>query len=333
MAPIHTRIIQHPFAASAQGALLDSYTEERRGKQQSITLNVRALERTAPSELFQRDGIVYERLQGNYVPAQLHFSGVSGLKSNDFFTTLTNLSKNDPARTINDMLSWRQPEKQDVFYLFGMQAAQVDHLMFFAHRVMHERLPHKSIPITLERDWSPPPPMPGRLVPQPKFLHRRFGGDPITFHLESKLYHRKLFIGGVEIQPDERPQVDTVFNVSEAPSKWVKDNQTHPQDRWDNKGEGSEGMSLEVIREEAEWVIERLRKKQKVLVHCVAGMNRSSTICCATLILLESLTAEQALERVREQHPWARPDSRHWLNLRWLAKTSRNHLENSPMIK
>jgi dual specificity phosphatase 12 len=66
-------------------------------------------------------------------------------------------------------------------------------------------------------------------------------------------------------------------------------------------------------------VIEHLKNKQRVLVHCVAGMNRSTTICCAVLILLEGLSAEAALERVREHHPWARPDSHHWLMLRWLA--------------
>jgi protein-tyrosine phosphatase len=85
-------------------------------------------------------------------------------------------------------------------------------------------------------------------------------------------------------------------------------------------------MSIDVISEEASWVIERLRKNQRVLVHCVAGMNRSSTICCAVLILLEGLTAEQALERVREHHPWARPDSKHWLKLRWLAKVKSHQM-------
>ncbi|NTU75547.1 MAG: hypothetical protein HGA86_05445 [Anaerolineaceae bacterium] len=29
---------------------------------------------------------------------------------------------------------------------------------------------------------------------------------------------------------------------------------------------------------------------------------------------------EEALARVREHHPWARPDSHHWLVLRWLAR-------------
>jgi hypothetical protein len=329
MARKHARIIQHPFTASLQAALLDSYEEAQRGDGLHITLTIRALERKAPSQLLERHGIIYERLRGNYVPVQLHFSGVAGLRSSVFFTTLASLSRNDPTRTINDMLSWRQPESQDVFYLFGMQATQVDNLMFFADRVTCERLSHESIPITLERDWCPPPPMPDRLIPQPKSLHQRFGGDPITLRLDSHSHHRKLFIGGLDIQANERPHVDVIFNVGETPSNWVKD-QTHPQDRWDNKGEGPEGMSLEVIREEANWVIQRLKDNQRVLVHCVAGMNRSATICCAALILLEGLTAEQALERVREHHPWARPDSRHWLKLRWLARTNSS---SSQMIK
>jgi protein-tyrosine phosphatase len=81
-------------------------------------------------------------------------------------------------------------------------------------------------------------------------------------------------------------------------------------------------MNLAEVIEEAEWVIERLRMGRRVLVHCSAGMNRSGTVCCAVLTLLEGISAEDALERVREHHPWARPDSHHWLVLRWLAHTS-----------
>ena len=322
MARYHTRIIQHPFAESLQGALLDSYAEDKHDDQLNVRLTIRALERSAPSELFEIDGTVYERLAGIYVPIELHFSRVSELKNSDDFLNITNLSKSDPTRTINDMLSWRQPTRQDIFYLFGMQAPKVEHLMFFADHMTYERLEHESIPVALERDWCPPPPMPNRLMPQPASLHRHFGGDPITLHIGPRPRHRRLFIGGLDIQPDERPQVHAVLNVSEKPSQWIRDDRISPQDRWENKGEGADGMSLDDIREEAEWVIRHLRKNQRVLVHCAAGMNRSATICCAALILLEGLTAEQALERVREHHPWARPDSRHWLKLRWLAKTN-----------
>jgi hypothetical protein len=163
--------------------------------------------------------------------------------------------------------------------------------------------------------------MPDRLVPQPKQIHCRFGGDPITVYLNYRSHYGRLYIGSVEIQPKQRPQVDAVLNLGEEPSRWITQGQSFaPTDRTVNKGEGEQGMEIAEIRYEANWVIERLKDNQRVLVHCVAGMNRSSTICCAVLILLEGISAEKALERVREHHPWARPDSNHWLKLRWLAK-------------
>ena len=319
----HARIIQHPFTASLQGALLDSYDEISQAGHFDISLSLRAIERTAPSEIFERDGILHERIRGNYVPIELYFSDVSELKNSHFFANVASLDPNDPIHTINDMLSWRQPAKQNIFYLIAMHSPQIDNLMFFARHVRYKRLSQPPIPFVREQDWCSPPPMPDRLVPNPVRIHQRFGGDPITVYMDDQPYHYRLFVGGLEIQPTKRPQVDVVFNIGEEPSTWIRDDDTYPADRWDNKGEGADGMSIETIREEANWVIERLRKKQRVLVHCVAGMNRSSTICCAVLILLEGLTAEEALERVRQHHPWARPDSRHWLKLRWIANSQR----------
>lgn len=261
--------------------------------------------------------MIWERVQGNYLPAQLLFSGISELKCGDWYRSLP---PDDSDRVIDELLAWQRPGRQDIFYLFFMQASQADGLMFFASSARYERLALTSKPVTLERDWSSPPLLPGRLVPQPRSLHRQFGGDPVTLHLRGRVQHRRLFIGGTDIQPEERPQVDAVLNLGERPSRWVRSGELPASDRAENKGEGQRGMSMEEIRAEAEWVIARLQKNQSVLVHCAAGMNRSGTICCATLILLEGLSAEQALERVREHHPWARPDSHHWLKLRWLAK-------------
>jgi hypothetical protein len=192
---------------------------------------------------------------------------------------------------------------------------------FYARRVDYELQQAREKPIAIERDRSPAPPMTERLVPQPKHIYDRFGGDPIRIHLNQRFQHHRLFIGGLENQLSYRPHVDAVLNLGEQPSRWVDGKNLHPADRAVNKGEGAQGMTAHEMREEASWVIERLRADQRVLVHCVAGMNRSTTICCAVLILLEGLSADEALARVREQHPWARPDSYHWLNLRWLEKT------------
>jgi len=317
---IHPRIIEYPFAAGLQGARLESYREEIRGKRLEIVIEYQAFERHS-SELSRPDGKIIERVTGQFVPSRVRFSGVMELKNGDFFKNIP-----DEARTIGDLFSWRQLERNDIFHMLIPKAAEAPDLIFFARRATHERLPGEPTPVSLERDWCPPPSMPGGLVPRPRAVHARFGGDPVPVRIGSRFSRRSLFIGGTDIQPETRPSVDFVLNLGEEPSRWAKDGPTDLRDRWDNKGEGSDGMSVEVIRQEAEYVIERLKAGQRGLVHCVAGMNRSSTICCAVLMLLEGLSAEAALARLRETHPWARPDSRHWLALRWLAQFNRNSI-------
>jgi hypothetical protein len=312
----HARIVQYPFAHLLQGARLDSY-QENDGK---LIFEIHGFKRIK-SELIERNGKIYEHINGEHIPIQLIFSGISKLNRSDFFTSLENYAIDDPSRIIGDMLSWRQPKRQDVFYLFGMRGLVDADMSFLADQVIYEKRKGGTKLIKIERGWSPPPPMPDRLVPQPKQIHRRFGGDPITARINNHSHHGRLYIGGIEIQPKQRPQVDAVLNLGEESSRWLTKGQSlHSNDRAVNKGEGEQGMTIDEIREEANWVIERLKDNQRVLVHCVAGMNRSSTICCAILILLEGLSAEKALARVREHHPWARPDSNHWLKLRWLAK-------------
>ncbi len=166
------------------------------------------------------------------------------------------------------------------------------------------------------RDWSSPPLLPARLVPRPQRLHQRYGGDPITFQFNGRAFQRRLFVGGMEHQSDQRPDVQAVLNLSEDENRWP----LTEADRRAEKGEGSQGMNIAEIVAEAQWVVDRLQAGQRVLVHCSGGLNRSVTICCAVLIRLENLSAEEALNRVREYHPWARPDSHHWLKLRWLAQ-------------
>jgi hypothetical protein len=311
------RIIQHPFASLIQGARLDSYREEK----DKITLGVQGFQALA-STLFERDGEIYEQVRVKNISLTLTFTGISKLKLTEFFTSLDAYKLDGTSRTIAYMYSWRQPKRRDIFHMFGLRLPIGADMSFYASGVDWEK--HGSgKAFEIERDWSPAPPMPGRLVPQPKALHERFGGDPITIHLDEKPRHRRLFIGGLDIQPARRPQVDTVLNLGERPSRWVKGKDLHPNDRAINHGEGAQGMMIAQLREESNWVIGRLKQNKRVLVHCVAGMNRSVTTCCAVLILLDGLSAADALARVREHHPWARPDSHHWLALRWLAKTKR----------
>ena len=314
MSPIKSnpRIVKHPFADLMQGARLDSY--EQSGDE--IHIQVQGLE-VINSELFERDGAIMEHVTARHVPLKLFFSGVQHLKRTDLFTALDQYLLDDPSRVIAYFYSWVQPGMDDIFHMIGLRSPENEGMNFFASGVNHEQ-GEGGEPFTFERDYSPSPPMPHREVPQPYDIYDRFGGDPVTFKLNGKVIEDKLFVGGLENQPDYRPEINAVLNLGEKPSLWVKGDSTHPNDRTVEKGEGSKGMSPDEILEETNWVIDHLQKDESVLIHCVAGMNRSTTIACAVLMQLEGLTAQQALERVYETHPWAKPDPHHWLMLKWL---------------
>ena len=313
--PALTRIIEHPFASLMQGGRLDMFRENA----QDLHITVQGLE-VIESEVFERDGKLYERVTGRHIPIKITFANIKELNRGDFFTTLENYPLDDPSRVIAQMHSWKMPGMNEIFHIFNMRGPVGANMNFFAGSATHEQNA-ASEQFTFERDWSPAPPMPEGFVPQPIDLHDNFGGDPVTVKIGDTIQDRRLFVGGLENQPDSRPpQVNAVLNLGERPSIWVKGNEVHPNDRVVQKGEGTQGMSADEIRTEANWVIERLKKDEKVLVHCVAGMNRSATICCAVVMLLEDVSANAALKRVRENHPWAKPDSYHWLTLRWLEK-------------
>jgi hypothetical protein len=314
---IHARIPDFPYAASLQGVRLDALSVEGR----DLLFDYQEFVPRAAPTLFIRDGVVWERRQGEFVPRRLRFKGVTDLQLSGVYEDLNQAPQDHPARELHDMLRWVERGHTSTFYILFNNSAGPDDLRFFARSVTQEARDGQPVPVSFERDWSPPPPTRTGLIPQTPKLYERFGGDPITVHLNGRAQQRRLFIGGLHVQPARRPQVDAVLNLGENPSRW-KGNLSMPAcDRWVYKGEGAHGMRLDEVRHEALWVIERLRKGERVLVHCVAGMNRSATICCAVLILLEGIPAEDALARVREHHPWARPDSHHWLSLRWLAKT------------
>ena len=316
MSPIksNARIIKHPFADLMQGGRLDTF--EQNGN--DIHMHVQGLE-ILESDIFKKDGAIMEHITARYIPLELSFSSVQHIKQTGFFVTLDEYPLDDPSRVIAYFYSWVQPGMDDIFHMLGLRGPADADINFFAGGVTHEQ-GNPNDPFTFDRDWSPAPPMPDGEVPQPYDIYDRFGGDPVTFSLNGNLIDNKLFIGGLEHQPDYRPEIDAVLNLGEKPSLWVKGDQLHPNDRSVEKGEGSKGMSPEEIQTEADWVIDHLKRNESVLIHCVAGMNRSTTITCAVLMKLEGLTAEQALERIYETHPWAKPDSHHWLMLRWLEK-------------
>ena len=143
------------------------------------------------------------------------------------------------------------PGMDEIFHIFNMRGPVSANMNFFAISAAHEQAA-SSEPFTFERDWSPAPPMSEGFVPQPFDLHDKYGGDPVFIKIGDTVQERRLFVGGLENQPDLRPpQVNAVLNLGERPSMWVKGNDLQPNDRVVEKGEGSKGMSVEEIRTEA----------------------------------------------------------------------------------
>lgn len=304
------------------GSWLEDLRLETTRRGQDLVMDYREFHPNGAAELFEKDGKAHERLSGNWTARRLRFVGARDLVLEGLYENLAQLPEDHLARSLRQLLHWRAQGEKPVYYLFHGSAEKARlKLSAYTNRA-EEAAPYASETVTIERDWSPAPPQGARRMAPPGSLaaHHKYGGDPIAFYNRGRRVNYRLFIGGLDSQPKTHPQVDSVLNLAIEPSVWYEE-ELHPADRWSPRGEDALGMDVEPILEEAGWVVERLQDGQRVLVHCYAGMNRSATVCCAALMLLEGLTPEQALARVRERHPWALPDSHHWLALRFFAQT------------
>jgi len=312
------RVPAFPYAAALTSARLDAVYEEPHRQGRDLVVDFHELQLSEPLVVFNQAGKLSEHVRGHYIPRRLRFIDVK--VSQRLGLPLSEVPLDNDARCLRGVLHWRLPNEH-TSYLVITGSSKLGDLVFAAQRYVVEARPGEGEAVDYARDWSPAPSIPTRFMHEPRQVHQRYGGDPVSIHLGTQRHQRRLFVGGLDYQREERPLVDAVLNLGEEPSRWTA-SPIHLSDRWAHKGEGRSGMTVEEIIEEASWVIERLNAGQRVLVHCVAGFNRSVTVCCGVLVLLEQLSAEEALARVHQHHPWARPDSHHWLKLRWLAQVT-----------
>jgi len=318
--PEHLRILSFRFANSLSAARLRGIAHETRGPRRDLILDYDELRLMAPSNLSDARGRIHEHLQGQYVPRRLRFMGVNGLECSGLYARLDDVPLEHGARSLRGVLYWSAPGQPAKWAVFNGSLEPAELMFSFSRCRLEDRVGEPEA-VDLVRDWAPAPHLPARTFPLHSRIHTQYGGDPVTIQRSGKAAPRRLFVGGQNHQGDQRPGVDAVLNLGDEASRWAAGAELSASDRWARKGEGQSGMDVAEIQAEAQWVVDRLRAGQRVLVHCSAGFNRSTTVCCAALILLEQLTAEAALARVRQHHPWARPDTHHWLALLWLAQT------------
>ncbi|MEM7332931.1 MAG: dual specificity protein phosphatase, partial [Chloroflexota bacterium] len=252
------------------------------------------------------------------IPARVRFSNVIWIQKSGLFAQLENVPFDHPVRSIRGMLHWTLPQQKPRFMLLHGEE-DFSMLMFYADSYAREDRSGIIEPLSESRYWAAAPLLEDATVEGNQELYDQYGGDSVPIWIDGAFVGDRLFVGGVDEQAEKRPLIDHVLNLGEKPSRWQKGDPS-AQDRWSQQGEGSQGMTPRQIYQEAKWVVDHLKKDKRVLVHCVAGFNRSVTICCAILMILEKIPPTTALQRIRRNHPWARPDGTHWLALKYLAQ-------------
>ena len=316
--PHRERIFGYPHHEALFDARLEAIAEEPAGRGVDVVLDIqRLILRNAPA-IRLVDGRPYELAVGEYVPARLRFVEAAWLRRTGEYERLDSLPPDASARQILRVIHSRQ-RRFGEFYWVMTGATTVSELILRAHGCELQERPGLARRVEVIRRCTLAPISPTGLMPHRPALHARYAGDPIRIRLGNRIYRHRLFVGGLHHQREQRPDVDFVLNVTGDASTWTRNSMRHPSDRHAAKGEMEIGMDAADLLAEASWVAERLRAGKRVLVHCYAGVNRSCTICCATLMLLEGLSADEALARVRELHPIASPDPYYWLLLRWLS--------------
>jgi hypothetical protein len=329
------RLYQFPYSQQIFDSRIERIIDAPGGAHgPEVQINIRGLRALSRGEICVEQGQPWERFRAEAVPLRLRFHRATWASRTGVFADLDALPSDHSARRLFDIVHVRLPGQGTRYWLFTDYNSAGNELALHAAVCTLEERAEESRPVMVRRRWSWRPPSPGGLVPQPASLHSRYGGDPIAIHLGRRVYRRRLFIGGLHHQTEARPLVDHVLNLCSEANPWVAAFGAHPADRHARKGELAAAMTAEELLAEASWVAEHLRAGQRVLVHCAAGINRSSTVCCAALMLLEDLSPEEALTRVRERHPLATPDPYHWFWLRWLVRADVNGPEpaSSPRV-
>ena len=301
-------------------AHIDDITAEETTAGKDIVLALHTLRTEGPVEERMVDGVPYMVAHGRWIPARLRFTKAEWLARTGVYERFDEQPADSGARRIFSVSHFRDATHGN-YYWISTGTAEPGSLTLRATGHVLEEDDAPGEPVEIVRRWSNPPPAVSCLVPHRPVLHRRFGGDPIAIHLGRRVLRNRLFIGGLSHQREKRPAVDHVVNLCGVANPWIAVAGPHASDRYACKGEGPLGMDAGELLDEAAWVVERLRAGRRVLVHCYAGMNRSTTVCCAALMMLEGISAEEALARVRERHPLAWPDPYHWFVLQWISRT------------
>ena len=133
-------------------------------------------------------------------------------------------------------------------------------------------------------------------------VHGTITGKPDNFSwlLENKLAGSALPTSIDEVQWAIDQGIKSIVTVREEPleDRWIKDvNYLHVHSNDMGVPEFDDLVNT------VDFIHTRITNNEPVMVHCLAGMGRTGTILACYLIKYQEMSAEEAIQKVREERP------------------------------
>lgn len=134
-------------------------------------------------------------------------------------------------------------------------------------------------------------PIKAYLAKDPTFMRLIYGHQdrPVSCKL---LYEPKKDPAEIDV-----PRFDTIVNLY----KWGEYNVPAETDMYVFEMFDGDSVDEDSVESISDFVIDALEKEHKVLVHCQAGLNRSSLIVARVLMKKYGKTADEAIDMIRAQ--------------------------------
>ena len=133
-------------------------------------------------------------------------------------------------------------------------------------------------------------------------VHGKITKKPTNFGwlIDNKLAGSGMPTSIAELEWVKKQGVKSIITMTEnpLPESWIKDtNYLHVPT------EDLSAPDMDKIDETVDFIQERIKNDEPIMVHCAAGIGRTGTILACYLVKYQNMSAKNAIEKVRKERP------------------------------